>query len=48
MQNQSTDNVSELLADGLNFSWMRQRSHEELQSFINRRHAALSEELDIA
>lgn len=47
MQNQSTDNVSELLADGLNFGWMRQRTHEELESFINRKHASLPEGLDI-
>ncbi len=35
--------VSELLADGLDFGWMRERTHEELSSFIDRRHAALAD-----
>lgn len=47
MQNQSTGNVSELLADSLDFGWMRQRTHEELESFINRHHANLPDDLDI-
>ncbi len=41
MQNKTSTAVSELLADSLEFGWMRQRTHEELSSFIDRRHAAL-------
>ena len=40
MQTTNT-NISETLSDGLDFGWMRQRTHDELSSFIERRHAAL-------
>lgn len=37
----SNNTITELLSDGLEFGWMRQRSHEELTQFIDRRHSAL-------
>ncbi len=45
--NEMTSGLSEVLADGLEFGWMRQRTHEELESFINRRHASLPDDIDI-
>lgn len=47
MQNNTMDAVSELLADGLDFSWMRQRTHEELSSFVERRHAMLPDDIEL-
>lgn len=46
MTSKNYNNVAEVLSDGLDFSWMRERSHEELTSFIDRRHAAL-ESIDL-
>ena len=42
MNQTSAEKLSELLADGLEMGWNRQRTDEELQSFINSRHQALS------
>lgn len=36
-----TNPIADMLSDGVEFSWMRQRTHDELTSFIDRRHAAL-------
>ena len=47
MQNDTTSDVSELLRDGLDFGWMRQRTHEELVDFIDRRHTALLDDIEL-
>lgn len=47
MQNDTMDSVSELLDDGLELSWMRQRTHEELSSFVERRHAMLPDDIEL-
>lgn len=41
MTSKNQNNIASLLSDGLDFGWMRQRSHEELASFVDRRHSAL-------
>ncbi|HTK39233.1 MAG TPA: hypothetical protein VL362_00020 [Patescibacteria group bacterium] len=48
MKNETTTGLTELLTDGLEFGWMRQRTHEELSSFIDRRHAALPDDIELA
>jgi hypothetical protein len=47
MQNDTMSDVSEILRDGLDFGWMRQRTHEELASFIDRRHSALPDDIEL-
>lgn len=47
MQSDTMSAVTELLRDDLDFGWMRQRTHEELASFIDRRHAALPDDIEL-
>lgn len=46
MSEQFSDNLSAVVADGLEFGWMRERTHDELSDFIEARHAALPADFD--
>jgi len=43
MNETTTADLSALFSDGLEFGWMRQRTHDELSEFIEARHAALDD-----